>query len=118
MPIIETTGGKPPITWSHLETEEDPEAARAAVAQKPYSANIYLSLTPPRIEEAIQALSRKGSSGNDLGMPREIASSIVIAAVKGTAGVGVKFKTVFEEQGKIGGPRHYEGWEEVKPPQT
>lgn len=51
--------------------------------------------------EIVTMLSRK------LGMPESIALQLAEAAIKKAEGFAVECDTIFEEEGRIGGPRHY-----------
>lgn len=45
---------------------------------------------------------------DSLGMPSEIALALARAAITLQEGFTVECKTVFHEEGRVGGPRHYE----------
>jgi len=101
-PEIFTTGKQGvPIAYRTLEGEPD-EAVRAAVRNKTVNASVRIFLCEPEIAREYLG---------DLGMGEENASAIVNAALEDVSEVGVRFETIFLEEGRIGGLRRYQNFQ-------
>jgi len=97
-PEIVTTGDpRMPITRNMLPGEPD-EAGRGMAANLPFAASTYV--INGEFKNARRSLQR-------LGMGKDLAEKIVKAASKNIPGVGVRFETVFLQEGRVGGPREH-----------
>ncbi len=108
-PYAQVTGAHSPRITIGLLEGEDKECLQAAWGSGIITASDQVQLvaegsTKYTLESAEQVIEKQ------IGMPAEMAHALVEAASRLDDSVRVEAETVFEQKGRVGGPRHYENF--------